>query len=362
MLLRRRALWACLFLSISCFLARIVVLGSRLGPFAVSHDVNLDSPDAMDNARGLITCNTTWLNENFYYAHINGEIGGQGSLVRTKGSFWDFHDIDEVKRKTPAAFKTPRVSIDRIYYINLDERHIKRAIMENWLSKQPIPYQRVSAMRGDTNVCVELKQGPICVGVSGVARTNLYIIDKLNTTGITLVLEDDIAITDMEKLLASVNLVPPDWDVLRWDCWGNRLPTFQRFNFSFKINRRNFTRCKELGLVPDKCWFCGGNHIAMWRGEAVEKLRKIWSSRPHDDIDCRLEGTRPGDPPLKTYCINVGVGAHHWPLSEGSDIRKLNDPAQEGSSVAGFAYKLQMGTTSCDYSDVKQKILILSRE
>ena len=263
------------------------------------------------------TFNSTPVNKSYYFLTINGAGRVRGSLVETK-------TYARPVPMVPAAFKGSKLSIDRIYYINLDKNHYRRAIMENWLSKQPIPYQRVSAMQGDSDVCVTKKQGPPCIGISGLVRSNLHIMDHLNTTGITLVIEDDFVVNDMEKLLASVNLVPPDWDVLRWDCWGMPLPHFQHFNFSFKTTLSNDSACFE-NKEKKKCWYCGGTHITMWRGEeTVRKLREVWGAKPHKDIDCQLSSERSWEHSLNSYCINVGVGVSHRPVSEGSDILKVD--------------------------------------
>lgn len=205
--------------------------------------------------------------------------------------------------------------IDRIYYINMDHRHLKRAIMESWLSQQDIPYSRVAAKSGQTDSCVPKKRGPRCIGISGLAQSNVFIMDKLETKGITLVIEDDFVIRDMSKLLASVQLVPPDWDVLRWDCWDEPLPHFPRYPFSFQLAPIDNDICKNV----KHCWFCGGTHVVMWKGgESLEKLRRLWGTPPHDGIDCQLI-----DPSIKTYCIQIGVGEFHSPLVEPSDIPKF---------------------------------------
>ena len=303
---------------VACLAARNLKLSPGLLKFL------LDAK-RMDADDSVISMNISWVDETSYYALVKGSKNRTiDSLVRT----WELNPgaptIEEVQQKILNESKGFVWSIDRIYYINLDHRLLRRAIMENWLSKQPIPYQRVSAFQGDSDVCVEEKHGTPCIGISGVARSNLHIMDHLSTKGITLVLEDDIVIKDMDKLLTSVNLVPPDWDILRWDCWGDPLPGFQHFNFSFKVNPRNYTFCKENNI--QKCWFCGGNHIAMWRGdETVKKLRTIWGAKPHDDIDCRLADPRPGEPSLNSYCINVGAGVFQLPLSEKSDIEKIDE-------------------------------------
>jgi hypothetical protein len=60
----------------------------------------------------------------------------------------------------------------------------------------------------------------------------------------------------------------------------------------------------------------------MWGEKAVNKLRKIWGTQPHNGIDCLLGAPQFAELSLKTYCINVGVGEFHTPLSEKSDIIK----------------------------------------
>jgi hypothetical protein len=212
--------------------------------------------------------------------------------------------------------------IDRIYYINMDNRPLRRAIMEAWLSEQSIPYERVAAHKGQPeDTCVEGKTGRRCIGISGLARTYLHIIDNLNTTGLTLVLEDDFVIRRRHTLLPSVNLVPQDWDILRWDCWQDPLPYFEHYPFSFKINPIDGHPCKTKGI--DSCSFCGGTHAALWRGgESLQKLRRLWGVVPRDDVDCLLHHHNLSHT-INTYCIQVGIGEYHNPLAESSDISKV---------------------------------------
>merc|ERR1711862_1018850 len=155
----------------------------------------------------------------------------------------------------------------------------------------------------------------------------------------------------------SIQLVPRDWDVLRWDCWQHPLPYFKWFsNFSYSVSplndtvllalkNRTDTLCKEnISPLNDpiflalknrtdklckenqkkskhKCWYCGGTHAVMWRSDSVQKLRDVWSERPYDDIDCRLTHKS-----LKSYCINIGVGHFHKPKNEKSDVTKHRKP------------------------------------
>ncbi len=212
----------------------------------------------------------------------------------------------------------PKFTLDRIYYINLEKRFRRRAMMESWLSQQSIPYERVVASIGQPDICVTRYEGQKCMGVSGLARTNVHITEHFNTTGITLVLEDDIKVQEMDKLIASIHLVPADWDVIRWDCWDAPLPGFQPIPFGFKAGPLSEAHC-----TPDQqCWYCGGTHAVLWKGgDSVEKLRKIWSIQPHLDIDCLLT-----DPSLNSYCVQVGIGQFQLPESELTDI---NPPQQQ---------------------------------
>jgi hypothetical protein len=257
---------------------------------------------------------------------VNETISGEEYLVRIeKSNGGSARTKESVEHEARKMFKdrlnsSMPIHIDRIYYINLDHRYVKRAIMESWLSKQDIPFSRVAAKSGQNDTCIEKKQGPPCIGISGLAQTHVFIMDQLETNGITLVVEDDFVIQDMAKLLASVHLVPPDWDVLRWDCWDKPLTHFPRYPFSFQLAPIPDDMCKSKKIK--NCWFCGGTHVMMWKGgQTIEKLRNLWGTRPHNDIDCLLKD----DPTIKSYCIQVGVGEFHFPYVEPSDIPKIEN-------------------------------------
>jgi hypothetical protein len=212
-------------------------------------------------------------------------------------------------------------NLDRIYYINMDDRPLRRAFMEAWLSEQSIPYERVTGQKGREDTCVEGKKGRRCIGISGLAQTYLHIINNLNTSGLTLVIEDDFVVRRMRPMMASVNLLPPDWDLLRWDCWDKPLRYFEHYPFSFKINPIDRQSCQAKGV--DRCWYCGGTHVALWRGgESLQKLKRIWEGLPHDDVDCLLHD-HPSFITINTYCIQIGVGEFHFPWGELSDISQL---------------------------------------
>ena len=103
---------------------------------------------------------------------------------------------------------------------------------ESWLSNQSIPYERIEAIRGESTGCVVRKTNPMrCAGISGVRETNLHIMKHKNTSGLTLVLEDDVYV-QTDRLMYWVRQVPNDWDIIRFDCSAGRLQS----NFSFITN------------------------------------------------------------------------------------------------------------------------------
>jgi hypothetical protein len=214
-------------------------------------------------------------------------------------------------------------SIDRIYYINLAKNVKRREFMESWLGQQPIPYERVDAIVGDSTgaSCVPQKSSPKqCMGLSGLAMTNLHIMDEYNTTEYTMVLEDDyfINFTAVEKYVR--DWVPNDWDVVRFNCWS-WLPTPSTFRH---INARTIRTAHEGRMCKAKetCWFCGGTHATLWRESSVPKLREIWSELPYKDIDCRLTTDK-----ITSYIVRMdpGEGYSHKPEGEESDIPKIGN-------------------------------------
>ena len=265
---------------------------------------------------------------NVYYAYLEG--GDKRRPVSRIKTYNYFHrTTDQVRNAIPSSRKgLPDIQIDRLYYINLEHRWIRRGVMEHFMTefstKTGIPHQRVLGQRGQNNTCVFYKQGRSCVGISGLAKTNVDIIETLNTTGITMVLEDDFVVTPemYEKLLLSVKLIPDDWDIIRWDCWDKALTGFQQYTYAFqvKLDQTLIDRCEQGSQGKGRnCHHCGGTHVMMYRGgESAQKLRKLWGKKPYNDIDCRLGM----DPSLKSYCIQVGIGKFHMPDGEHSDIQK----------------------------------------
>ena len=239
------------------------------------------------------------------------------------------------------------MEVQRIYYINLAKNAGRREQMEAWLGNQSIPFQRVNATIGvdDPEACVEGKQAVArCRGLSGVAMSNLDIIRNHNTSGLTLIFEDDFIVRKplnslVQKTLA---LVPADWDIIRWDCWGKIPSTFVKFfdkkpthqvvraaqgpsklNVVVKTPVRVFRTAHHgpcNNTVNSTCEFYGGAYAMLWRGSSVQKLEKVWSQRPFEDIDGRLTTDQ-----LNSYCVNFrgGIGKMSYPEGERTDIPKL---------------------------------------
>jgi hypothetical protein len=67
--------------------------------------------------------------------------------------------------------------------------------------------------------------------------------------------------------------------------------------------------------------FCGGTYSMLWRGEgsSLEKLKKMWWTRPIQDADCVIANTSW----LRSYCVQIGIWDHLLIKSEESDISKL---------------------------------------
>jgi hypothetical protein len=229
--------------------------------------------------------------------------------------------------------------IDRIYFINLDRNPGRRAFMERWLSKQTIPFERVTGKVGDptSDTCIKGKTGPKrCRGIAGVAKSDISIIDSYNTTGLTLVMEDDHFAKNVTRLQESILLVPDDWDIIRFNCgWGQEIPS----DFTFlHVEPGNELQIKQVfetrhtteqppcnGTEKSTCRFefCAGAHAMVWRGSRVQNLREVWSRKPYDDIDCRLTDQNN----LRSYCINFrgrGEVIHKQIKGEITNIPKNN--------------------------------------
>jgi hypothetical protein len=223
--------------------------------------------------------------------------------------------------------------LQRIYYINLAKNTKRRDFMETWLSRRTIPFFRIEASHGSENPkdCVEGKQNPErCRGMSGLVKTVVGIIHNHNTSGLSLVLEDDFIVTPKLSLRGMVKralrYVPPDWDIIRFNCWG-KVPS----SFDFVL-RKQVTVFKTAHQRPCKavrssntnsceCNFCGGTHAMLWRDASLKKLEGVWMKQPFDDIDIRLTSEK-----LNSYCVNLGsarAGKLVQPKDEKTDIPKM---------------------------------------
>lgn len=229
-----------------------------------------------------------------------------------------------------AAQRAREQTVQRIYYINLQKNINRRALMESWLIGQPIPFERIAAKVGDTDPehCISGKQHPDrCNGILGLAETELDIIRNHNTSGLTLVFEDDFIVHKPldEIVRKTLRLVPSNWDLIRWDCWGKPLDTFNYVLSPGILDRSRIFRTNGTNLdttvFSQDFWFCGGTHAMMWREESISKLENIWSRLPFEDIDCKLTTT---EPHFNSYCVNLDIGVIKLVQGESTDIPKVN--------------------------------------
>lgn len=103
--------------------------------------------------------------------------------------------------------------------------------MEEWLSRQTIPFERINATIGKLSGddCVAGKQEPRrCRGIAGLSMTELDIIRNHDVSDLTVVLEDDYELRRpvQEIVEETLRIVPSDWDVIRWNCWGPKPNAF----------------------------------------------------------------------------------------------------------------------------------------
>jgi hypothetical protein len=247
------------------------------------------------------------------------------SLISSTSSVQNLHQIwlseqseTDYNRPPNSLASRKHSEIDRIYFINLDHNPDRRAFMEGWLSKQhAIPFERIPGKVGDpsSDTCVKGKGDPKrCRGIAGIAKSDVSIIDSYNTTGLTLVFEDDHFAENLTHLQESISVVPDDWDILRFDCWGNIPSDFpvlhvepeNELQIKKVFETRHDKEQPPCNSTKERCWFCGGAHAMLWReGESLQKLRKLWSAIPYDGVDCLLSNAYN----FTSYCINFRKGA-----------------------------------------------------
>lgn len=238
--------------------------------------------------------------------------------------------LDRILQQQPArnsstAAMAPRHSgkIQRVYYNNVEKNTLRRKMVEFWLNEDPslrrIPYKRISAQAGKPeDQCQAGKNSPErCRGIAGLAKTLVHILEQEDTSGgISLILEDDYSITDsgFQRMEASLAMVPDDWDIIRFDCWGTDQVDLQWINpFVAKTNQ---FRLKEDCNSTGTCWFCGGTHALLVNDESTERVKKMWGQTPYQDVDCVIGQSAW----INSYCVNIGIGDMYKLHNEVSDI------------------------------------------
>lgn len=191
-----------------------------------------------------------------------------------------------------------RISIDQMFYINNDEDIEKRQKMEEWLSwflsNRGIPFYRVPLFKGLPYVCA-FQDEERCIKESGMVDTLLRLFQskEYKMNGVSLVVQYDFEITDMHKLRLAANLVPDDWDVIRFDCpleSDNKLPNLN--NYVFQTNQGRDIR-------P----FLDRSRVMLLRDDKFEKIANAINVLPRQELDAALSYKK-----LKSYCVNVGIG------------------------------------------------------
>lgn len=224
----------------------------------------------------------------------------------------------------------PAIKIDRVYYINLATSVRRRIEMERWLTKSNTSYVRVEAVSPPLRHSPDLRcetsrqESHRCRGIIGLRDSNFYIMDHLNTSGLTLVLEDDIEL-NISRLPELVRRVPDDWDVIRFYC--KRYSNASRVVFRTRFSKRHLYR------------HCSGTHAVLWREGRISKLRRVWNHHPMIGIDCLLSTDE-----LVAYCVqDIDVRFKHyrssipkWKIHFNSTAR--NPPgSQSAKKLPGIA-------------------------
>lgn len=154
-------------------------------------------------------------------------------------------------------------------------------------------------MGGDPDSCAGRRNHTrVCVGISGLARSMVSLIDSLMALPNTVrafpdvpsyyVLEDDYFLNFTVANEYVQRYVPDDWEIIRFNPWMWRpIPhTFRRVNPQVVRNSHEGRTCNAT--ATRQCWFCGGTHAMLWKAQALPKLRALWSKKPYVAIDCRL--------------------------------------------------------------------------
>ena len=253
--------------------------------------------------------------------------------------------------------------IGKIIYHNKPKDKLRKQYMESWLDDQSVPHQRNELQVPDmskktksgndgSSLCKK-KVKDHCQSVMGKSKSlmrTLQGIKKEQGTGLvknaplpppsgtgkygtTLLLDDNISPVDggLDRMEAALQLVPDDWEIIRFDCWG-----ISDFNFEW-VNKyvldvseykkeehcmwKDNTcgsdlkkRCEEKlagdgwCAASNKGVFSGGSHALLVRDttthlRSIDKLVNTWRTQPYDFVD-KVIGGRGW---LRSYCVNIGA-------------------------------------------------------
>lgn len=226
------------------------------------------------------------------------------------------------------------------WYINLNDFTGRRAEMEEAYSRTGMRYMRFPALRpsqqslmpgGQWNMLYENFQpqrkyelnDPILSGKIrgeiGCIASHLQLLSHIKATGrpgeVYILAEDDYtpAVDFKAKLPTVLSHLPPDWDVVRLDCWEgvaagvphklSKFPQVRPGLFLNSINGCGVTDGAPITGRPE-CQFCGGTHAVLVSYNKIDKVMALWSGMkgPLFPLDCML--TRPD---MKNYCLQWGL-------------------------------------------------------
>ncbi|GFH61659.1 hypothetical protein CTEN210_18135 [Chaetoceros tenuissimus] len=202
-----------------------------------------------------------------------------------------------------------RIPIDQMFYMNYEKDIEKKQKMKDWLSwflpNRGIPFYRLPLMKGLPYVC-DFEDEEKCIRESGKVDTLLHLMqsNEYKTSGTSLILQDDIEVTHMHRLRVAANLVPNDWDVIRFDCpieSDNHLPNLN--NYVFQTNQGR-----------DMHPFLDYSRVMLLRNEKFDKIAEAINVLPRMELDAALsfEG-------INSYCVNVGIG-HRFEIKKPRPI------------------------------------------
>ena len=141
----------------------------------------------------------------------------------------------------------------------------------------------VQAIIGQEDVCVH-RTGKVCKGVSGLSQTLVRLLQATPkiSSGNTLIIEDDMLPSDINLTLLknAIKIVPPDWELIRFDCWHMESFEFQWVNPIVAATDTYNVRGCNVSSRPCGKMFCGGTHSLLVRPSSVPKLAEMWSQKP----------------------------------------------------------------------------------